>query len=128
MLKEYVFFKSNQECRQNCSFFLHASQLYYKFQRGKLVALKTTGYEKLHITVMLCITTNGKLPPYIILNRRTVPEENLCKDVIVWAQKNAWMTSELMEDWLGCVMGISSWCLVKATEYACSGCISWPSL
>jgi hypothetical protein len=32
-----------------------------------------------------------------------VPKENFCKDVIVRAQKNAQMTSELMEDWLGCV-------------------------
>jgi hypothetical protein len=30
-------------------------------------------------------------------------KENFCKVIIVWAQKNAWMTSELMEDWLGCV-------------------------
>jgi hypothetical protein len=47
------------------------------------VAMKTTGYEKLRVTVMLCITANGnKLPPYVILNRKTVPEENLCKDII----------------------------------------------
>jgi hypothetical protein len=32
-----------------------------------------------------------------------VPKENFCKDVIVLAPKNAWTTSELMEDWLGCV-------------------------
>jgi hypothetical protein len=32
-----------------------------------------------------------------------VPKENFCKDVIVWAPKNAWMTLELMKDWLGCV-------------------------
>jgi hypothetical protein len=37
---------------------------------------------------MLCITANGnKLPPYIILNRKTVPKENVCKDVIVQAPK-----------------------------------------
>jgi hypothetical protein len=45
----------------------------------------------------------SKLPPYIILNRKTVPKENFCKDLIVQAQKNAWMMSELMEDWLGYV-------------------------
>jgi hypothetical protein len=53
---------------------------------------------------MLSITTNGnKLPPYVLLNRKTLPKENSCKDVIIRAHKNAWMTSELMEDWLGCV-------------------------
>jgi hypothetical protein len=49
--------------------------------------MKTTGYEKLHITVMICITANGNtLPAYVILNRRTVPKENHCKAVIVQAQ------------------------------------------
>jgi hypothetical protein len=68
------------------------------------MAMKTTGYKKLCVTVMLCITTNGnKLPPYVILNRKTLPKENVCNYVIVWAQKNAWMTSELMEVGLGCV-------------------------
>jgi hypothetical protein len=74
------------------------------FKGEQQVAMKTTGYRKLRVTVMLCITTNGnKLPPYVILNRRTMPKENFCKDIIVQVQKNAWMTSELMEDWLGCV-------------------------
>jgi hypothetical protein len=41
------------------------------FKEGEQVAMKTTGYEKLRATVMLCITANGdKLPPYIILNRQ----------------------------------------------------------
>jgi hypothetical protein len=66
--------------------------------------MKTTGYEKLCDAVMLSITANGnKLPPYIILNRKTVTKDNSCKDVVVQAQKNAWMTSELMEDWPGYV-------------------------
>jgi hypothetical protein len=67
--------------------------------------MKTTGCEKLHVTVVLCITTanDNKLPPYVILNRKAVPKENFCKDIIVRAQKNAWMTLEIMEDWLGCV-------------------------
>jgi hypothetical protein len=62
------------------------------FKGEKQVALKTTGCEKLHVTVMLRITANGnKLPPYIILNRQC-QNKNFCKDVIFWAQKNAWMT------------------------------------
>jgi hypothetical protein len=64
--------------------------------------MKTIGYEKLQVTVILCITTNyNKLPPYVILNRKTVPEESFYEDVIVWAQNNTWMTLEIMEDWLG---------------------------
>jgi hypothetical protein len=50
--------------------------------------MKTKGYEKLCVTVMLCLTKNGnKLPPYIILNRKTVPKEKFCKDVLVWVQE-----------------------------------------
>lgn len=70
----------------------------------KQVTVKTTGYEKLRVTVMLSATADGnKLPPYVILNRKTVPKETFCDGVIVRAQQNAWMTSELMQDWLGCV-------------------------
>lgn len=70
----------------------------------KQVIVKTTGNEKKRITVMLCVTADGgKLPPYVILNRKTIPKETFYEDVIVRAQKNAWMTSELMEDWLECV-------------------------
>jgi hypothetical protein len=51
------------------------------------MTVKTTGYKKSHVTVMLCMTANSnKLPPYVILNRKTVPKENFCKDVIVQAQ------------------------------------------
>jgi hypothetical protein len=70
----------------------------------KQVTVKTTGYEKLRVTVMLSVTADGnKLPPYIILNRKTMPKETFCDGVIVRAHKNAWMTAELMQDWLGSV-------------------------
>lgn len=67
----------------------------------KQVNILSTGYEKQRITVMLCVTADGhKLPPYLILNRKLVPKnENFPKDVIIRAQKNGWMTGEIMEDW-----------------------------
>jgi ppGpp synthetase/RelA/SpoT-type nucleotidyltranferase len=38
------------------------------YKREKHVAMKTTGYRKLHVTVMLCITSEGnKLPPNNII-------------------------------------------------------------
>jgi hypothetical protein len=59
------------------------------FKGEKQVAIKTTGYKKLRVPAMLCITTKfNKLPPHIILNKKAVPEENFCKDVILWPQKN----------------------------------------
>jgi hypothetical protein len=71
------------------------------FKGEKQVAMKITGFKKLCVTATLCIITNGsKLPPYVILNGKTKPKENICKNVIVQAQKNAWTTLELMEDCL----------------------------
>lgn len=68
---------------------------------AKQVIVKTTGHEKTRVTVMLCVTADGeKLPPYVILNRKTVPKKDFHSGVIVRAQSNAWMTSELMVDWL----------------------------
>jgi len=41
----------------------------------KEVLLKTTGYEKLHLTVMLAATADGrKLPPLLILKRKTLTQ------------------------------------------------------
>lgn len=68
---------------------------------AKEVKMVSTGYEKHRVTVMLCVTADGnKLPPYIILNRKTIPKDKFPEDVIVRAQPKGWMTSELMEDWV----------------------------
>lgn len=66
------------------------------------VKVRTTGYEKQRVTVMLCITADGrKLPPYIILKRKNMPKnEPFPSDVIVRAQEKGWMTAELMSDWI----------------------------
>jgi hypothetical protein len=48
--------------------------------------MKTTGYEELYATVILCITTNGnKLLLYVNTEQKDSAKENFCKDVIVWA-------------------------------------------
>ena len=68
----------------------------------KEIILKTTGCEKLRLTVMLAATADGrKLPPFLILKRKTVPKsESFPKDVIVRAQEKGWMTEQLMLEWL----------------------------
>jgi len=73
----------------------------------KEVLLKTTGCEKLRLTVMLAATAVGrKLPPLLILKRKTLPKsEAFSKDVIVRAQGKGWMTEELMLEWLKIVWG-----------------------
>jgi len=60
----------------------------------KEARLKTTGCEKLPLTVMLAATADGrKLPPLLILKRRTLPKsEAFPKDVMVRAQEKGWMT------------------------------------
>ena len=62
----------------------------YTEKKGmKEVLLKTTGCEKLHLTVMLAATADGrKLPPLLILKRKALPKsEAFPKDVIERAQE-----------------------------------------
>ena len=73
----------------------------------KEVLLKTTGCEKLRLTIMLAATADGrKLPPLLILKRKTLPKsEAFPKDVVGRAQEKEWMTEELMLEWLKTVWG-----------------------
>jgi hypothetical protein len=53
----------------------------------KNVTVRTGGNEKQRCTAMLCITVDGrKLPPYIVLKRKTLPKANV-KGVIIQAQE-----------------------------------------
>lgn len=71
---------------------------------AKSISLRTTGNEKQRITVMLAVTADGgKLPPYVILKRKTMPKENLPKGLVIRCQEKGWMTTELMVDWLATV-------------------------
>ena len=66
----------------------------------KEVLLKTTGCEKLRLTVTLAATGDGrKLPSLLILKRKNLHKsEAFPQDVIVRAQEKGWMTEELMLD------------------------------
>jgi len=51
---------------------------------GKSVAIKTSGYEKMGVSVMLVVLADGtKLPPYEILNCKTMPKEQLPRGLMV---------------------------------------------
>jgi hypothetical protein len=64
----------------------------------KSVLIKTSGNEKMRVTVMLTVLADGmKLPPYVILNRKTMPKEQLPIGLIVRCQSNGWKTNELMK-------------------------------
>jgi hypothetical protein len=56
------------------------------------------------VTVMLVILADGsKLPPYVILNHKTMPKEQQPRGIIVRCQPKGQMTNELMKDWLSVV-------------------------
>jgi hypothetical protein len=55
---------------------------------GKSVAIKTSGYEKMGVIVMLVVLADGtKLPPYVILNCKTIPKEQLPRGLMVIFQR-----------------------------------------
>jgi hypothetical protein len=68
----------------------------------KEVLLKTTGCEKVQLTVMLTASVGGrKLPPLLSLKRKTSPKsDSFLKDVIVRAQEKGCMMKELLLEWL----------------------------
>ncbi|KAJ8412737.1 hypothetical protein AAFF_G00116880 [Aldrovandia affinis] len=72
----------------------------------KSVIVRSTGNEKSRVTLMLaCLADGTKLPPYLILKRKTVPKEAMPAGIIVRAQAKGWMETELVVDWLKVVWG-----------------------
>jgi hypothetical protein len=68
---------------------------------AKTVLIRGMGNEKLRITVMLAVLTDGhKLPPYVILRKKTMPKEKLLVGLVFRCQEKGWMTNELMVDWV----------------------------
>lgn len=69
---------------------------------AKEVKVRSAGYEKQRMTVMLACTADGhKLPAYIIFKRKTLPaREVFPRNVIVRANENGWMASDMVEQWI----------------------------
>jgi hypothetical protein len=67
----------------------------------KSVLVKTTGLEKLRITVMLSAMSDGrKLTPFVILRRKNLPKEKLPTGIIFKYNEKGWMMEEPMVEWL----------------------------
>jgi hypothetical protein len=66
-----------------------ASSRFFAILRTRLdTGDKNTGYGNLRVNAMPCVTAGGnKLPPFVILNRKTSTKEHFCEDVIVCALK-----------------------------------------
>ena len=59
------------------------------------------GCEKMCVTNMLVVLSHGsKLPPYVVVNHKTMPKEQLPRGIIVRCQPEGSMTTEFMKNWL----------------------------
>ena len=68
----------------------------------KTVSIRTTGHEKSHFTVMLaCTADGGKLPPYVIFKRKTLPKGvQFPRGIHVRVHAKGWMDEALTLDWI----------------------------
>jgi len=65
------------------------------------VTIKTTGNEKNRFTVMLaCTADGGKLPPYVVFKRKTMPKLPFPKGIIVQVHEKGWFDDKITKDWL----------------------------
>ena len=83
-------------------------------QKGaKNIIIKTNGYEKSHVTLILAISAGGnKLPPVIIFkgtpdknNEKRYNKLEVVKDkrILVFFQNNAWVNDAIFKKWLDCI-------------------------
>ena len=70
------------------------------------VTINTTGHEKYRFTIMLaCTTDGGKLPPYVVFKRKTLPKAKFPASVIVSVQQKGWIDEGMVQEWVRMV-----WC------------------
>ena len=74
---------------------------------AKTVTINTTGNEKNRFTVMLaCTAHGGKLPPFVIFKRKTLPKNvKWPEGILIRCQDKGWMDNTLMRDWIKNVWG-----------------------
>ncbi|CAI7803726.1 unnamed protein product [Closterium sp. NIES-54] len=92
---------------------------------ARTVHVRTAGYEKERLTIMLAVTASSlKLPPYVVFKRKTIPKVKVprgdsllplrmlfvpmymrmmcimrCTSVVIRAQLWGWMDENLVQDW-----------------------------
>ena len=74
----------------------------------KSVPIKSTGHEKVRLTVALTAKVDGtKLKPYIIIPRKREIKElkDSIKDVVLSFNQKSWMDNQLTKDYLQRVIG-----------------------
>lgn len=83
---------------------------YFDFVPSKVVSRKgakdcrviTTGSEKRHVTVVLTVMADGRMPPPMVIfkGKRKLKLSNVPHGMLVTVQQKAWMDSELMQVYL----------------------------
>ncbi|CAI7815930.1 unnamed protein product [Closterium sp. NIES-54] len=67
----------------------------------KSVPIRSAGYQKERVTVMLaCTATGEKLKPWVFFKRKTLPKGDFLNDVVVGCQANGWMEATGIIQWL----------------------------
>ncbi|CAI7867776.1 unnamed protein product [Closterium sp. NIES-53] len=67
----------------------------------KSVPIRSAGYQKERVTVMLaCTATDEKLKPWVFFKRKTLPKGDFPNDVVVGCQANGWMEATGVIQWL----------------------------
>jgi hypothetical protein len=75
---------------------------------------EVSGIEKLFVTVTFLVwAENGKLPLYMILNHKAVPNEQLRSGTIVRCQYKGWMTNEIVKTYWALVWNRKQWILQR---------------
>ncbi|CAI7826168.1 unnamed protein product [Closterium sp. NIES-53] len=65
------------------------------------VPIRSAGYQKERVTVMLACTADGmKLRPWVFFKRKTVPKGVFPPDVVVSCHENGWMDANGVIQWL----------------------------
>ncbi|CAI7839926.1 unnamed protein product [Closterium sp. NIES-54] len=65
------------------------------------VPIRSAGYQKQRVTVMLACTADGrKLKPWVFFKRKTLPKGDFPADVTVACHENGWMDSAGVVRWL----------------------------
>ncbi|XP_007566495.1 uncharacterized protein LOC103147880 isoform X1 [Poecilia formosa] len=65
------------------------------------ISEKTNGHERTNFTCVLGCTASGqKLPPMVIFKRKTMPKDQLSKDIVVKVNQRGRLSEYLMKEWL----------------------------
>ena len=69
----------------------------------KSIIVRTTGSEKRHLTVTLCVTHDGDVLPALTVFKGVRPLDIRVQDVFVRTQQKAWMDEDMMLRWIDLV-------------------------